>query len=184
MLARSYVPKVIFLIFAKCKRKGMRAKRFLLIAVAWAMVLAAPAVLHAASPKKPQHKGALRVLYWNIQNGMWAGQPDNYNKFVEWVKEWDPDVCIFCEAGSIYYTGTHTHMPNEERYLPAHWGELCARWGHDYHFVVPRRPSTSTPFGLTNYPDAVTSRFPIDSIKIVKGSKPDSVVVTTLNSLW
>lgn len=130
-----------------------------------------------AQNKPAKDKKTLRVLYWNIQNGMWAGQGDNYNQFVEWIKSWDPDICIFCEGAQIYYTGTNDHMPNEERYLPAHWGELCARWGHTNHFVVPRRPSTSTPFGLTNYPDVVTSRFPIDSITIVKGCPPDTVVV-------
>lgn len=127
---------------------------------------------------KPRHeKGTLRVLYWNIQNGMWAGQQDHYESFVEWIKSWDPDICIFAEGAQIYYDGTDDHMPNEERYLPAHWGELCARWGHQNHFVVPRRPSTSTPYGLTNYPGVVTSRYPIDSILIVKGHKPDSVIV-------
>ncbi len=157
----------------------MRFEKIFFKTFALVFLLTIAAATDVAAQKKPSHnsKQTLRVLYWNIQNGMWAGQPDNYDKFVEWMKEWDPDICVFCEAATIYYDGTHTHMPNEERYLPAHWGELCARWGHQYHFVVPRRPSTSTPFGLTNYPDAVTSRFPIDSIKIVKGSKPDSVVV-------
>ena len=155
----------------------MRVMRNIFRAIVLAFVLAVPATAFAAGPKKVDHEKTLRVLYWNIQNGMWAGQGDNYNAFVEWVKSWDPDICVFCEAAQIYYTGTHDHMPNEERYLPAHWGELCARWGHQYHFVNPRRPSTSTPFGLTNYPDAITSRYPIDSVLIVRGHKSDSVVV-------
>ena len=142
-----------------------------------ALVLAAMLAVPAEAAKKPQEKKTLKVLYWNIQNGMWAGQPDNYDKFVEWVKSKDPDICIFCEGAQIYYNGTHEHMPNEERYLPAHWSEFCARWGHENCRVNPRRPSTSTPYGLTNYPCLVTSRYPIDSIAIVKGSKPDSVVV-------
>ena len=29
----------------------------------------------------------LRVLYWNIQNGMWSDQANNYNNFVAWVKK-------------------------------------------------------------------------------------------------
>ena len=158
----------------------MRVMKNTLRAIILALVLTIPAVAFAggAKPKKPQEeKKTLRVLYWNIQNGMWAGQGDNYQQFVDWIKSKDPDICLFEEGATIYYTGTHDHMPNEERYLPAHWGELCARWGHQYHFVVPRRPSTSTPYGLTNYPGVVTSRYPIDSVLIVKGHKPDSVVV-------
>ena len=27
-----------------------------------------------------------RLLHWNIQNGMWDGQNDNYDRFVEFVK--------------------------------------------------------------------------------------------------
>ena len=154
----------------------------ILKAIALTLLLTLPFAAAHAGSKKPEQKKTLRVLYWNIQNGMWAGQGDNYQKFVDWVISKNPDICIFCEAGTIYYTGTHDHMPNEERYLPAHWGELCARWGHEYHAVTPRRVSASTPFGLSNYPDAVTSRFPIDSITVVRGSKPDSVVVNP--SVW
>ena len=153
----------------------MRTKTFLKI-IALALLLATPAVTCGAAGKKPQAKKTLRVLYWNIQNGMWAGQGDNYQQFVDWINSKDPDVCIFCEASQIYYTGTADHMPNEERYLPAHWSELCARWGHTHHYVPPRRPSNSTPFGLGNYPQCITSRYPIDSVKIVKGTKDTTIV--------
>lgn len=162
----------------------MRSQRNLLKAFALALILIAPVAFTTspvASPDKPKKKHdpekVLRVLYWNIQNGMWAGQPDHYNQFVEWINSWEPDICIFDEGAQIYYDGTNEHMPNEERYLPAHWDELCARWGHTHHVVTPRRPSTSTPYGLSNYPEVITSRFPIDSITIVKGHKPDSVIV-------
>lgn len=145
-------------------------------ALALILLLAVPMSTADSASKKPEKK-FLRVLYWNIQNGMWCGQPDNYQKFVDWIISKDPDICVFCEAGQIYYDGTAEHMPNEERYLPEHWGELCARWGHDYHIVTPRRKSTSTPFGLSNYPDAITARWPIDTIAFALGHKPDSVVV-------
>lgn len=132
----------------------------------------------SSGSQKPKHRhGTIRVLYWNIQNGMWAGQLDHYQAFVDWVNSWNPDICIFDEGAQIYYDRTKDHMPNEERYLPAHWDELCSRWGHRYHVVTPRRPSTSTPFGLTNYPQVVTSHFPIDSVTIVRGHKPDTVIV-------
>lgn len=155
----------------------MRAFRNVIKIAVLAAILAIPVASNFASAKKPQQKKTLRVLYWNIQNGMWAGQPDNYQAFVDWINSKNPDICVFCEAAQIYYDGTHDHMPNEERYLPAHWDELCARWGHEYHVVTPRRESKSTPFGLSNYPDCITSRYPIDSITVIRGSKPDSVVV-------
>ena len=75
---------------------------------------------------------SLRVLYWNFQNGMWADEPNNYDNFVEWVKKYDPDVCIWCEAQTIYEKGTDKACKPEERYLIENWGELAARFGHRY----------------------------------------------------
>ena len=34
----------------------------------------------------------LRVLYWNIQNGMWSGQQSDYKEFVAFVARYQPDV--------------------------------------------------------------------------------------------
>ena len=48
----------------------------------------------------------LKVLYWNIQNGMWSDQADNYDHFVAYVQSLDPDICIWCEAESRYLTDT------------------------------------------------------------------------------
>ena len=117
--------------------------------------------------KKPAPKKTLRVLYWNIQNGMWCGQEDNYDQFVEWINKKNPDICIFAEAGTIYYTGTKNEMPDSLRYLPRHWGELAARYGHEYWFMGAKRD---------NYPQVITSRYPIDSVARFVGVRPDTVV--------
>ena len=55
--------------------------------VAAAAVMTAVVVLCGGCSKETP----LRVLYWNIQNGMWADQGNNYDNFVEWVKRYDPD---------------------------------------------------------------------------------------------
>ena len=61
----------------------------------------------------------LKVLYWNIQNGMWSDQGNNYDNFVEFVKEQNPDICVWCEAESRYRTGTADKMTEyDEFYLP------------------------------------------------------------------
>ena len=70
----------------------------------------------------------LRLLHWNIQNGMWDGQSDNYDRFVEFVKSKDPDVCVWCEAQSIWQTDSNQKMAEEDRYLVDNWGELAARY--------------------------------------------------------
>ncbi len=38
----------------------------------------------------------LKILYWNIQNGMWSDQGNNYDNFVDFVKSEDPDICVWC----------------------------------------------------------------------------------------
>ena len=63
----------------------------------------------------------LRLLYWNIQNGMWSGQGDNYTRFVDWVSTQNPDVCVWCEAVSNYRTASDEKIKPEEAYLPEHW---------------------------------------------------------------
>ena len=101
-------------------------------------------MLAGCSGKEP-----LRVLYWNIQNGMWDGQTDNYKRFTDWVAEQNPDICVWAESVSLYYSNTADPLPEEERYLPDGWQELAARYGHeyvymgghrdDYYFQVPYR---------------------------------------------
>ena len=97
----------------------------------WIFGLSAVAVcvflLMAFAARRPSD---FRLLYWNIQNGMWDGQPDHYDRFVAWVKVQRPDVCVFCEAATIYKDGTDDYMPEEEHYLPEGWSELARRYGH------------------------------------------------------
>ena len=96
----------------------------------------------------------LRVLLWNIQNGMWADQHNNYDNFVAWVKKWDPDICIWCESESIYKDMTNTS--SSTKYLPDGWVELCKRYGHSYSEVGGNRD---------NYPQTVTSKYPIEVVQ-------------------
>ena len=110
---------------------------------------------------------SLRVLYWNFQNGMWADEPNNYDNFVEWVKKYDPDICIWCEAQTIYETGTSKACPKESRYLVDNWGELAARFGHQYWEKGGHRD---------NYPQVITSKLPIEVVEQIVGEEPDSVV--------
>ncbi len=105
--------------------------------------------------KAQQRKGNLRILYWNIQNGMWADQANNYNTFVKWVKKYDPDVCVWCEAASIYKNNTNQSAPSQERFLPDGWASLAARYGHNYTALSGKRD---------NYPQETTSKYPVRTL--------------------
>lgn len=109
----------------------------------------------------------VRLLYWNIQNGMWDGQNDNYDRFVDFVKAQDPDICVWCEAQSIFLTDSDQSMPEEDRYLVENWGELAARYGHQYWGIGGHRD---------NYPQVITSKYPITYVDKIVGAEPDSVV--------
>ncbi len=108
-----------------------------------------------------------RLLFWNIQNGMWSEQGNDYEGFVNWVSEQNPDICVWCEAQSIYTTGTADAMDKSERYLVENWGELAGRYGHSYWYIGGYRD---------DYPQVITSRYPIENVSQIIGEEPDSVV--------
>ena len=70
----------------------------------------------------------IKILYWNIQNGMWDDQQNNYSNFVEYVKSLDPDICIWAEAESLYHSGSNQKFKKEEQYLPWNWDILAGRY--------------------------------------------------------
>lgn len=105
-----------------------------------------------------EKKGNLRILYWNIQNGMWWDQGNDYNNFVAFVKKYNPDICVWCEAESVFQTGTDTYISNtSDRPVRAGtWAALASRYGHSH----------ATRSGRTDdYPQEVTSKYPITRVQ-------------------
>ncbi|MBO4434422.1 MAG: endonuclease [Bacteroidales bacterium] len=110
----------------------------------------------------------VRILYWNIQNGMWHDQGNNYDNFVNFVKEVDPDICVWCEAESRYVTDTCTKMKiPEDQYLPWNWDVLAARYGHKYVLISGKRDT---------FPQVITSKYPLRIVKRITGNGDDIIV--------
>ena len=141
-------------------------KRKFILAIA---VILLSAVTFPASARKD----SLKLLYWNIQNGMWDGQADNYDRFVDWVSSRNPDICVWAEAQSIYKTGTGEKVAPEDRYLVDGWKELAARYGHKHVYVGGHRD---------NYPQVITSKYPIKNVRRFTDEAPDTVI--THGSGW
>ena len=121
------------------------------------------------SPSNAQETHTLKVLYWNIQNGMWADQGNNYDNFVEFVESEDPDICIWAEAESRYRTDTSVKMEGcEEAYLPYNWDLLARRYGHQYVCIAGKRDT---------FPQVVTSKYPVRVVNRINGNGGDIVVV-------
>lgn len=111
---------------------------------------------------------SLRLLYWNVQNGMWSGQGEDYSRFVEWVMEKDPDICVWCEGQANYVTGTADPLPDDpDKYLYGLWQDLGKRYGHEYVAFSGRRD---------RYAQVVTSKYPIETVALLTGEAPDSIV--------
>ena len=135
--------------------------------IATVVLMAIVAVGCGNKSDKPEADTTLRVLYWNFQNGMWADQTNGYNNFAGWVSEYDPDICIWCEAQTIYKGSTNEKCAPEERYLVDNWGELAPKFGHTYWEKGGHRD---------NYPQVITSKYPIEVVEQIVGEEPDSVV--------
>ena len=103
---------------------------------------------------------ARKLISWNIQDGMWSDQANNYDNFVEFLKTTDPDVCVFCEAKT-------THLESgQEPYLPDNWDKVAARYGHQYVYLAQEQD---------NSPQVITSKHPIRNIKRIAGGQ-DTIV--------
>ena len=128
------------------------------------IVAAAAVLLCVSSGARP---AGLRILYWNIQQGMWSDQGNNYDNFVEFVKSQSPDICVWAEGKTHYKTDTaDPYKMDDDLYLPAHWDELAARYGHKYVYVGGERDF---------YPQVITSKYPIRNVKRIVGD--DNVLV-------
>lgn len=106
------------------------------------------------------------LLYWNIQNGMWDGQTDDYQRFTSWVKAQNPDICVWCEAQKLYVTGTAKSEVETEAECLERWKRLAERYGHTYVYLSAHPD---------HYPQLITSRFPLEAEKLISGNA-DTIV--------
>ena len=118
--------------------------------------------------------GSFKLLSWNIQDGMWCDQFNNYNNFVAYINEINPDVFCIQEAATHWDVDGKT-LSHNKRYLPyadqkdkeakwdnpAGWVELAERWGHKYVVMGPY---------LDNYPVVITSKYPIELVSRLRGN--------------
>lgn len=128
-------------------------------------------------------ENTLRIMTYNVQNGIWGDEQNNYDNFVKWMQEQDPDICIFCESQTIYKTQTHEKCDVTERYLPygkGHnwergtepylepegWIELGTRWGHTYAKIGAH---------IDNHPVTVTSKYPVTLVQKLGDKNPHEI---------
>ena len=120
----------------------------------------------ATGHARKEGNGTLNLLYWNIQNGMWDGQTDDYKRFTDWVSAQKPDICVWCEAQKLYVTNSDKSEKETEEECLARWRRLAERYGHTYVYLSAHPD---------NYPQLITSRFPMEAEKLIKGNS-DTIV--------
>ena len=98
----------------------------------------------------------LRVLYWNIQNGMFADQANGYENFAQWVKSYNPDICVWTEGMTTNDTGASAFTLGSDVAAGSGWATLAGRYGHKYLAIAHRNKD--------DYPQVVTSRYPIETL--------------------
>ncbi|MBL1411029.1 endonuclease/exonuclease/phosphatase family protein [Sphingobacterium faecale] len=97
-------------------------------------------IIEVPEPTEPVLPDTLKIISYNILEGMKNDKANNYNKFVEWIKLQAPDVLALQEVNGF-----------NQRELE----KLAKRYGHNY--VITNLKSTD------NYPVALTSKYPIES---------------------
>lgn len=121
-------------------------------------ILAFPPAAGAKKPSKKVKPGTVvRVMDYNIADGMWYDQYNHYDRFVEWMQGQNSDILAVCEGATHW--NEHKKTVSKElmpRYLPDSLDLLAKRWGHPYTVVGPYQD---------NYPVAFTSKYPIDVVQ-------------------
>ena len=93
---------------------------------------------------KDQSGDMLKIMSFNIQNGMWADQGSQYANFIAFVKKHAPDICLWQEARTSYETepnadgtakGISTTSLLTGKYLinskgDLQWGTVAGKYGH------------------------------------------------------
>ena len=99
--------------------------------------------LRSITPLQVVESNKLRIIEYNVLEGMKADEVNNYDNFVAWVQEQSPDILVLCESKSST-SGTVLNT-------------IASRWGHSYTAVVNR----------DSYPVVVTSSRPMSTEKII-----------------
>lgn len=120
-----------------------------------------------------------KLLSWNIQDGMWCDQFDDYVHFVAYINEINPDIFCIQEAAThwdidgknLSHYGRYLPYPDQKNVEskwdnPSGWVALAKRWGHEYVVMGPYKD---------NYPVVITSKYPIEIIERLRGDENTTV---------
>ncbi|MBV8253272.1 MAG: endonuclease/exonuclease/phosphatase family protein [Chitinophaga sp.] len=103
-----------------------------------------------------QAQAPLRVISYNILEGMTTDTTKGKKVFVEWIKQFNPDIMALQECNGF------TQKSLED---------LAATWGHPYAVIVKEN----------GYPTGITSRYPITGIQKVNENMTHGFIMANIN---
>lgn len=103
---------------------------------------------------------SMRLISYNILEGMKGDKANNYDNFVAWLQEYNPDVLALQEANGF-----------TQESLEA----LAIRYGHSYVL-------TNVKIG-DNYPVAITSKYPIEKRRRLTKHVSHGAIFATINGI-
>lgn len=129
----------------------------------------------SGNPPRKKADRLIKLIDYNIADGMWYDQYNNYDRFVAWVREQDPDIFAICE-GATHWNRQRKTVSREQmpRYLPDSLHLLALRWGHPYTVVGPYQD---------NYPVAITSKYPIELIQRIGDGMSHGALHVRINGI-
>ncbi|WP_343535682.1 endonuclease/exonuclease/phosphatase family protein [Pedobacter sp.] len=98
----------------------------------------------------------LRILSYNILEGMKTDTTKGKQQFVEWVKNQDPDIFAIQEAN---------------KFTAESLAALAKSYGHNYSVLVKEK----------GYPTALTSRYPITNVEKINEGITHGYIVAEVN---
>lgn len=99
---------------------------------------------------------SLRILSYNILEGMKTDTTKGKQLFVKWINDQDPDILALQEAN---------------KFTPVTLAALAKSYGHDYSVIVKE----------SGYPVALTSRFPITDIEKINENITHGYITAKVN---
>lgn len=114
----------------------------------------------SVEPNEKPNENVLRLISYNILEGMKLDKGNKYDNFVEWIKKYDPDILSLQEANGF------TQKTMEE---------LAARYGHPY--VI-----TNVKVG-DNYPVVLTSKYPLEKRRRITKHVSHGCIFASINGV-
>jgi exodeoxyribonuclease-3 len=128
-----------------------RSARLAILAALTCLLAGAGAPLNAQTAPAQ----TMKIIEYNIRNGMQYDRWQDCAGFVNWVRLQDPDILVLCEGRSLY-TSDGKKIPAAEQALPGGIASYAAQWGHPY---------TAVSEDDGPYPVLVTSRYPLEIVQ-------------------